>query len=632
MLNVMRRAANTWVIKMILVFIALSFVVWGVGDYVRKEGEEPVAEGGNWNIGPREYALAYENEFNQLKQRFGTGLDKKTAEVLGLKQRVLAGLINRHLLDSVTRRLRMEISPATLQNYLASNPAFLRGDRFDKERYQQWLRGQHMVARNYEAMLAEEIRSAQLYRTLATVVAVPDLLVQDSYQLENEKRVVEMLKLKIKALEPEIAVTDELLSTFLREHAERFMRLAQVQVEYVLLDGSMVREGIQIQPEEIKEYYEENGNEFRREERRSLSHILFQMTQESEQAQTMQRVEQAQARLQKGERFADVAREMSDDLSKSQGGALGEFTRETVDPALEGAAFSLAVGQLSAPIKSEYGYHLLQVTEIHPAEAKSLAQASEEIKGRLLEKKQQELVYERANKLEEKVVAAGNLQVVAEAMQLRYRQTGLFNREEVKGEEVEREEKFLDAAFATPVGEMSGLLEIKEGQFAVLKVLQRKEPELKTLEEAREAVTGLFKNERAHQKATELMQQAIALLRAGKSWQEAASVHPALRMEVSEPFTRGGGKGGPAPAVRMAAFRLSMENPLHKEALEGLEEMIAIRLQKVQEADAQVLQQALPTLRSSLENNLGQEQIIAFMNGLRNEAKVKVHNKVLERF
>ncbi|MBF0099038.1 MAG: SurA N-terminal domain-containing protein [Magnetococcales bacterium] len=629
MLKVMRRAANTWVIKTVLVFIALSFVVWGVGDYVRKEADVPVAEGGSWSVGPREFALAYDNEFTQLKQRFGNTLDKKTAEALGLKQRVLAGLINRHLLNAATQQLGMDISAATLQNHLASNPAFVRGDHFDTERYKQWLRGQHLTPRDYEGMLAEEIRSGQLYRSLATVVAVPELLVQDLYRLENEKRVVEMLKLKSKALEPEIEVNEGVLRDFLRDHPERFMRLAQIRLEYVVLDGSVVREEVRITPEEIKEYYEENANDFRREERRTVSHLLVQ---NGEEAQALQRVQQAQARLQKGELFADVARDLSDDVSKAQGGALGEFTRETIDPALEGAAFSLPVGQVSEPIKSEYGVHLLQVTAIQAAEGKTLEQATEEIKGRLLEKKQQELVYERANQLEEKVAAAGNLQAVAEAMQLRFQQTGLFTREDVKSEEIEREEKFLDTAFATPVGEMSPLLEVKEGQFAVLKVVERKEPEVKTLEEARASVTSLFKTERAHQKGTELMQQALVLLREGKSWQDAAKVHPALRVEVSEPFLRAGGKGGPAPAVRMAAFRLTMDNPLHTEVLAGLEDLVAIRLQKIQEADGQAMQQALPALRGSLEGNLGQEQVMAFMNGLRQEAKVKVHSKMLERF
>ncbi|MBF0184401.1 MAG: SurA N-terminal domain-containing protein [Magnetococcales bacterium] len=632
MLNVMRRAANTWVLKLVLVFIALSFVVWGVGDYVTKEGQEPVAEGGKWTIGPREFAMAYDNEFNQLKQRFGNALDKKTAEALGLKQRVLAVLINRQVLNEATRRLQMDISPATLQNQLAGNPAFLRGDRFDNERYKLWLRSQHLTPRDYEAMLAEEIRSGQLYRTIGSVVAVPDLLVQDLYRLENEKRVVEMLKLKSKALESEIEVTDTLLEEFLRTHAERFMRLAQVKLEYVVLDGSVVRDAVRINPEEIKEYYEENSAEFRHEERRKVSHVLAQVNKPGEEAQALQRIEQARARIQKGEPFAEVARQMSDDVSKEQGGALGEFGRDTIDPALEGAAFSLTEGAVSEPIKSEYGYHLLQVTGITAAEGKTLEQASEEIKHRLSEKKQQELVYERANQLEEKVAAAGSLQAVAEAMQLRYRQTGLFSREDAKNEEIEREDKFLDAAFATPAGEMSAVVEVKEGQFAVLKVLERQEPVLKSLQEARPAVTSLFKNEQAHQKGTELMQKAIALLREGKSWQEAAQLHPALRLEVSEPFLRSGGKGGPAPAVRMAAFRLSMGNPLHGEVLEGLEELVAIRLQKIQEADDKAMQEALPTLRTTLENSLGQEQIVAFMNGLRQEAKIKVHNKMLERF
>ncbi|MEO5362129.1 MAG: SurA N-terminal domain-containing protein [Magnetococcus sp. DMHC-8] len=633
MLNLMRRAANTWIIKGLLILIALSFVIWGVGDDVNRESQQPVAEGGNWAIQPREFALAYDNEFNQLKKRFGDALDKKTAEIMGLKQRTLNALINRHLIHAAGQGWHLAVSPEMLRKQIASTPAFLNGDRFDPERYRQLLRNNRLTPREYEAQLAEEIVTGQIYRTIGTVVALPELLLQDVYRLENEKRVVEMLKLKSKTLEADLPVTEEQLTTFLRDHADRFMHPVEVKLEYVVLDAAGVKDAIRITPEEIKEYYDENAGDFRREERRQVSHILAQMGQDADDKAAMERIQQARARLDKGEPFAEVARALSDDVSKSQGGTLGEFTRETIDPALEGAAFSLPVGQVSAPVKSEFGYHLLVVTAIQAAEIKTLEQATEEIRGRLTERKVQELVYERSNLLEDRVTASGNLKAVADDLKLRYRVTEFFSRAESKtGEEIEREDKFLDAAFATPAKSMSGLVEVREGQFAVLHVLERREPTPKTLAEARDAVTSLFKTEQAHRRATELMGQVLQRLQDGKSWTEAAQIHPAIRAEVSEPFVRNGGKSGPPPAVRQAAFKLDPAKPLHGEVLEGLEEMIVVRLHKIEAVDAKEMGEGLKKLRPTLEGTLGQEQIAAFLGGLRQEARVKVHAKVLERF
>ncbi len=633
MLNLMRRAANTWIIKGLLVLIALSFVIWGVGDYVNKESRVPVAEGGNWVIQPREFSVTYDNEFNQLKKRFGGTLDKKTAEMLGLKQRVLGLLVNRHLIHSAGTAFHLAVSPEALRKNIASNPAFVNGDRFDPERYQQLLRNNHMTPREFESQLAEEIMTGQIQRTVGSVVALPDLLVDDVYRLENEKRVVQMLKLKFKAMEPEIAVTDEQLTAFLQSHAERFMHLVQVKLEYVVLDASSVKDDVQISPEEMKEYYEENSADFRREERRRVSHILAQVTQEGDEKGALERIHQAQARLGKGESFAEVAKLLSDDVTKAQGGALGEFTQDTIDPALEGAAFSLPVGQVSEPIKSEFGYHLLVVTAIQAGETKSLEQSAEEIKGRLMERKIQEVVYERSNLLEERAAASGNLKSVANDLKLRYRETDFFNRDENKaGEEIEREDKFLEAAFATPVGETSPLVEVKEGAFALLHVLERREPVSKTLDEAREAVTSLFKTEQAHQRASEWMAKVLKAVQEGKSWEDAARIHPAIRAEVSEPFVRNGGKGGPPPAVRLAAFKLAPSGPSYGEVLEGLEELIVVRLQKIEAASAQEMGEGIKKLRPTLEETLGQEQMAAFLDGLRQEAKVKVHPKALERF
>jgi peptidyl-prolyl cis-trans isomerase D len=632
MLNLMRRSANTWIIKALLVLIALSFIVWGVGDEVNRESQVPVAEGGNWAVHPREFSLAYDNEYNQLKQRFGGTLDKKTAEILGLKQRTLNMLINRRLIESAGRDLHLAVSPEMLRKSVAGNAAFLSGGRFDPERYRQLLRNNHLTPREFESQLTEEIITGQIYQTVGSVVSLPVPLLQDVYRMENEKRVVEMLKLKPKALEPDVAVTDEQLTTFLREHQERFMNLVQVRVEYVALDASNVKDALKVTPEEIKEYYEENAGEFRREERRRVSHILVQVTDEASGKDALERARQAKERIQKGEAFAALAQAVSDDVSKAQGGELGEFTRETIDPVLEGAAFSLPVGQVSEPIKSEFGYHLLTVTAIHEAEGRTLEQVTDEIKGRLLERKAQELVYARANLLEERVLASGNLKVVAEDLKLPYRQTDLFSREEHKAkEEVEREEKFLEAAFATPAGEMSGLVEVKEGQFAILHVLERQEPTPKGLSEARDAVANLFKTEQAHQRATDLMKQALQSLQAGKSWEESAQVHGAVRREISEPFVRSGGKTGPPPAVRVAAFKLDASAPLHGEVLEGLEELIVVRLKTVEAASAKEMDEGIKKLRPSLEGTLGQELVAGFLGGLREGAKVKVHQKALDR-
>lgn len=638
MLNLMRRSANSWVIKILLILIALSFVVWGVGDYANKKSQLPVAEGGDWVIGPREFSTAYENEFNSMRRRFGGVLDKKTAELLGLKQRALNALIHQHLILEVGRRLHLAVSPNMLRKSVASNTAFQVGGQFDPERYRLLLRNNRLSPRMFEAQLEADLIAAQIQRTVSLAMEPPDILVQDVSRMENEKRVVDILKLKPKVLEVDIKPTDEALTSFLKEHEDRFMTASQVKVRYVVLDSASVTPSITVSLEEVKTFYEENLGDFQREEKRNVSHILAreesdQTTENKDKKSALERIGQAQKRLNKGEDFATVAKALSDDVSKSQGGSLGDFARGVMVKAFEEVAFSLPVGKVSDPVKSEFGYHLILVNTIHAGETKPLEQVSDEIKARLIERKSQDLVYERSSILEDQLFSSGDLPAIAKDLSLRYQETDFFSREdEKKPESIEQEGKFLDAAFSTQVGDVSDLVETKEGQFVAVQVLEKKEPTPKALDDVKDAVTNLFKSEKAHDQAQKLMEKALKLLQEGKTWEEATAVHVAIHADVSKPFTRKGGKDAPSPAIRTASFKLSLDNSLHPNILEGLDALVLIRLQKIQPADPKKIAEAAKKVRASLQRTLSQEQMAAFLSGLRRAAEVEIHADVLKKF
>lgn len=176
------------------------------------------------------------------------------------------------------------------------------------------------------------------------------------------------------------------------------------------------------------------------------------------------------------------------------------------------------------------------------------------------------------------------------------------------------------------------MVEVKEGQFFALKVQEKKEPTPKALDEVRDAAVNLYKNEEAHKQGQELMDKALTLLQAGKTWEEAAAVHAAIHADVSDAFVRGAGKGAPSPAIRTATFKLNMEKPLYPEVLKGLGEFVLIRLQKIQSANPKDMPKAVEKIRSSLKETLSREQMLAFLDGLHQTAKVKVHSEVLEKF
>ena len=635
MLNVMRRSANTWVIKGLLILVALSFVVWGVGDYVNSQNQLPVAEASGWSISSREFARAYEDEFNGMRQRFGDGLDKKTAELLGLKQRTLNALINRHLILAAGRDMRLTVSPDQLRRNIAANPAFARGGEFDNDRYQQLLRSNRLTPQEFEARLAADIIAGQLQGSVGVAMAVPEILIEDAYALEHEQRVVAVMSLDPEQLTEKIPAADADLKGYLEENQSRYMTPTRVKVRHVVLGPDSVRAAVKVSEEERLAFYEEHAAEFLREERRQARHILVRTNDKTDARTALERIQAAKKRIDGGEAFEAVAKVVSEDVSAQQGGDLGEFTPGMMVKAFDDVAFSLPVGQVSDPVQTDFGYHLIRVDRILPREAKTVEQVAGEIDGRITERKAQELVYERSVILEDQLFASGELKAIAGDLNLHYAETGLIEREKRAGlKGVELEERFLDAAFATGKGDMSALIELDDGRFFALEVTDRQEPAPKTLDDAtvRQEVEKAYKRQVAREAAKKEMERVLKALADGEAWEAVLKSHPALRSETLEPFPRTGGQKGASPPVRDAAFRLKLDKPDFPEVIEDISQFKVLRLKEIQPADPKGLEAAAKDLQPKLLDSLGREQLTAYLNGLWKGAGIQVHQEVLDRF
>ncbi|HIJ84967.1 MAG TPA: hypothetical protein HPQ00_12300, partial [Magnetococcales bacterium] len=367
MLNFMRKGANTFIVKLLLFFIALSFMVWGVGDYVNNQSQEPLAEAKNWSIGPREFAMAYDNEFQRMRQRFGGSLDKKTAEVLGLKQRTLNAMINRNLILDKGQDLRLTVSDNTLRESISHTPEFQKNGVFDAQHYDLVLRNNRMSPRDYEQKLKTDLISIQVQQVVGTTMHIPNLLIDDIHDLENEKRTAEVLTLPFDPLKASIKPSDEELTTFLEKNREHYLTPVQVRLNYILLTTDSVRESVSVSETEVDEYYNENKDDSVQDEKRRASHILFKVGDGVSEDQAKEKANAAKIRIDKGESFAAVAQELSEDVTAAQGGDLGLFSRGAMVEAFDNKVFSLQTGHISEPVTTPFGVHLIRVDEIHPA-------------------------------------------------------------------------------------------------------------------------------------------------------------------------------------------------------------------------------------------------------------------------
>ncbi|MBF0613615.1 MAG: hypothetical protein G8237_00690 [Magnetococcales bacterium] len=631
MLNAIRRSAQSIVIKGLLVLLTLSFMAWGVESYINVNAQLPVVEASGWNIGPQEFSQAHDEEFERLKEQFNGALDKKTADQLGLKQRTLQALINRHLILTAARDLRLTVSPNTLRQRINSSPAFQVDGQFNKEQYERILRQNRLTPKSFEAQLQADMVSDQIRRAITTPIAIPKALRNDIYRMDNERRAIVTLQLDPKELEPAIQPADAELQAYRDQHPAPFMTKAKVKLRYALLTADSVRDMVKVSDEELKEFYQDHIREYRKEENRQVRHILARIDDKNSAEVAQEKIAKATAKLKAGETFENVAKELSDDVSAAQGGDLGLFGPGVMVPEFDQVAFSLEKGKVSDPVTTPFGIHLIRVDQIQAGEVKPLENVSAEIRGRIVEHKAKDLVYERSVTFEDQLAASGNLKTIANDLNLRYRETDFLARDEPGLSGVELDAKFLETAFSTPKGSLSPLVELANGQFLALEVVDREEPSPKPMEQIKEELTKATIADKARNSARQIMEQVVKALGEGKSIDELKAMHDKLRVVTPAPFLRTGAETEPGARIREAAFKLHPDKPNHGEILDEAGHLSAIRLVQIHETTPDQAKEPDQEWLTKMERIMGQDQLFGYLNGLWSRANIRVHQEVLDR-
>ncbi|MBF0620578.1 MAG: SurA N-terminal domain-containing protein [Magnetococcales bacterium] len=635
MLNAMRRGANTWVIKVLLFFLAMTFAVWGVGSYVRQDPTKPVAVVNGWDIPASEFSRAYDREFEQMREQFGGRLDRKTADMFGLKQRTLNSLISRRLLLGTAKELHVSAPPDYLRNEISTTTYFQEGGAFSKERYETLLRNNRMTPGEYEASIVSDITSRQFYETFQTVTAIPDLMVEDQFQLDEQQRTVAILSLDAKSLEAEIEVTDDLLNTYLEEHQDNFMTEPQAKFRYVMLTPSSVRDSVTTTEEEITAYYEEHRGEFKQEERREARHILLKTGEGNRtEKDALSDIQKILAEINASTiTFEDAAKQHSQDASAANGGSLGAFGKGVMVKPFEQVAFSLPVGKVSHPVKTQFGYHLIRVDSILPGKDKPFSQVSGLIKNRVINSKAQDLVYDQSIVMEDEIHASGDLAAIAESLNLQFQERDFASRSDKSLTGIERHPKFLDALFSTEKGDISPVVELPGARFFAVEVLDKKEPEAKTLETAQASVETAYRTEQADKLAKERMDTLLSQLNKGQaSWENSFGENNPIKEKQFEPFKESDNKSKAPYSVRQVTFHLKLDQPIYPETVTNGREVVIVKLVDIQEPDAKALVNNSEKIQKDLNDTLGSDQFAALMSDLQTQASIEINPTVLDRF
>lgn len=528
MLQTIRDRAQGWIAWLIVILISIPFALWGIQSYLGGGGDVVVAKVNGVEIKEQDFQRRVQQARIQLRERLGASYDAAQIDDQRLRNEVLDDMIRETLLMDVSDRLGFRVSDQELRAQIQSEPAFQRDGHFDKTAYEQTLSLQGLLPAIFEAQMRQHLVGTQMVRGVVGSEFVTTAE-QDAFErLSRQKREVAWLRIPAAQFINDEPIGQDEIQAYYTANAARFQTPEQVRLEYLSLDVNALASGVTVTDDDLHRLYESDQSRFGAPEHRKVRHILLPVPADADDAKAKAVLEEIQAvrqRIVAGESFEAVAKEVSKDPgSASEGGSLGEIEKGMMDPAFDQVAFTLAAGELSEPVRSRFGYHLIEVDEIIPARVKSFDEVKGSLRDELAHQKAESLFYDLGERLANVVYEnPDSLRPAAEELGLTIEQSDWIDRTGGKG--LLANPKVTAAAFSEEVlneGRNSELIEPEKDvlQALVVRVVDHREASTRPLDEVRDEIAATLRQERARKAAEQAAQAGAEKLRAGQSWTE----------------------------------------------------------------------------------------------------------------
>ena len=455
---------------------------------------------------------------------------------------LLERLVTQKALQQEARRLGLTVSREELKTQLRLNPQlFSDGRPIGREQYRDLIDTQFgMTVPQFEERFRDSLLELKLHRLVTAGVTVSDREVVREFHRRNDKLRIQYALLKTADVRSTLQVSEAEVAEFFERTPSRYQVPEGRQFRLVYVETARVKDTVSVSEQELQRYYDRNREFYRVEERVRASHILLKtLGKEPDEIEAVRKkAEQILDRLRKGEDFANLARQYSDDAATTpRGGDLGWIVRGQM-PEVEKTAFSLDPGTLSGVIQTKYGFHIVMVNERQRAHQQTLDEVRNQILPRVTQEKAEraaeDLAHNAQNALRED---PGNFQTVAEQLGLPVLETGLLKRGEPLPQ-VGASPALEDALFSVTLkpNEITSVVPVRGG--LVVGFLVRINPgHSAELAEVREQVENDLKNEQAGQQVVSRMRDLAERAREQKNLKSAAATRK-LAVKTSEAFTR----------------------------------------------------------------------------------------------
>ncbi|OGA56256.1 MAG: hypothetical protein A3F74_21725 [Betaproteobacteria bacterium RIFCSPLOWO2_12_FULL_62_58] len=615
-------------IQIILAIIFLPFAFFGVDSYFRSsDAAVAVATVGGYQISQGEFNRALRERQEAIQRMTGGRADPALLDSAELRFNVLEALIRERLL--LQRAAGMAITDRQLQTVIGELPLFQDNGKFSFQIYERFLKSQGMTPAMFEDKLRHDLILQYLDDAYGNTAFVPHTVIERLARLSEQQREVSLFTIAPDKFVSQVKLETDAAKKYYDSHQDEFRIQEQVRVEYVVLTAESLLAQIPVDPAEVRKYYDEHRAQYEIREERQASHILIgtdaTASAEAKQKARAQAEEIYKQLKQNPDRFADLAKQYSQDPgSAARGGDLGYFGRGTMLKAFDDAVFGMKTGEISAPVETQYGFHIIRLTGIKGGQSSRFEEVRGQIEAELKKQRAGRKFAEIAENFNNIVFEqAESLKPAAELAKANPQQSGWITRE--RADAPLNNPKLLQAIFSEDVlknKRNTEAVEVAPGVLAAARVIERKPATVQPFDEVSAAIVKKITLQQAGQLAAQDGRAHLERLKQDKdaqvTWGPAQFVGRADAKGLSEPVLK---QAFRADAAKLPAYA-GVDSPRGGFTL--------IRITRVVDPE-KIAPDRQKALSEGLRQMLGQEEMLAYIASLKQKADVKVSKELLQK-
>jgi len=620
-----------WVVQLILGAIVVTFAFFGIDAYFRGTGTgSAIAKVGDQRITQGEFSEALRRQQEQVRQMLGNQADATTLDNPEIRAVVLDRMIRQRLLVEQAAREGIVVPDSDLQKLLLDIPEFREGGKFSMARYQEFLKSRRRTAVQFESELRADLMAQRLGDAYLGTAIVPTTVADRLARLREQKREVSLSVINADQFLDQVKLDPNAAKQYFESHQAEFQIPEKARVQYLVLSPETLMSQGAVPEDEARAFYQQNLARFQKPEERQASHILINADKTASpeaRAAAKAKIEALLAQVkQKPDSFAALAKANSQDTgSASKGGDLGFFGRGMMVKPFEDAAFGLKVGGIAGPVETEFGYHIIKLTAVKPAQTMDFAHARPQIEQELKRQSADKRFAEAAEIFSNIVYEqADSLKPAAEQLKLTIQESPWITR---SGTEVAalNNPRLLAAIFSSDALENkrnTEAVDIGNNTLVAARVIEHKPAAMKPFDEVSAEIKKNLLLREAQKLAQTEGQAKLAKLRAGEQ----------LKLPWSDPkvVSRTNAEGLPPEAVQKvfrtdtATLPAFAGTDLSNGGYGLIKVLKVIDPTEIKTAQRRELVQAL-------NQAAGQEDLAAYLGSLRKDYDVKINQELLQQ-